>query len=72
MVREYRNVYQRNPDVNILSEFFWLFNNYEYEEMPVSWKKQMNNIGNCEVSIRKLKDKSKMFSSFDDFLNSID
>ena len=72
LVREYRIVYGKDPNEDVLSEFFWLFNNYEYDKMPNSWKNQMNNIGNRERSIEKLEESEMPFNSFEEFLKSIE
>ena len=72
IVKEYRKVYGKNPDEDTMSEFFWLFDKRPLQDMPDSWKRQMYNVGNLDVSINQLSNKELMYDSMEAFFNSID
>lgn len=71
LVREYRSVYGTDPGEDELSEFFWLFDKRDYDDMPDSWKMQMNNTGNREESCRILTERETSFKNITSFLESI-
>ena len=72
LVKEYRQVYGTDPGEDELSEFFWMFDKRVYEEMPSSWKRQMDNVGNREYSCIKLYESKPAFKDMAAFLESIE
>lgn len=70
LVREYRKKYHKNPDENVLSEFFFLFNHGG--ELHDSWKAQMRNVGNYDATYKCLCSHESPFDSMQNFLDSIE
>ena len=71
VVRLYREKYGKNPPPNVLSEFFFLFTN-KVESLDESMQKQLHNLGNYEQSVSKLVEHKPMFSTMEDFFDSIE
>lgn len=71
LVREYRKVYGENPSEEDLSEFFWLFTNKYDDSISQSWKRQINNVGNAERTIKLLNNNVSRYKNMYDFLDSI-
>lgn len=72
LVENYRRVYDRNPDEEAMSEFFWLFSNDADQGcMPPRWRHQMMQAGNIEYSMRELGSHKKGWPDMQAFLASI-
>ena len=70
LVRNYREVYGKEPDDNALAEFFWLFCNDD-SNLPGVWEGKMRLIGNREDTGRVFRNHIPMFKDKDEFLRSI-
>lgn len=70
LVREYRAVYNKEPDEAALQEFFWLFTDGS-NELPEIWDKKLEFAGNYEKSKKMLKNNKKGFNGMKDFLDSV-
>jgi len=70
LVRNYREVYGKEPDDNALAEFFWLFCNDD-SNLPSVWEGKMRLIGNREDTGRVFRNHIPMFKDKDEFLRSI-
>lgn len=70
LVTEYRNVYNREPDAKVLSEFFWLFTD-QTENLPLSWNAQLDRIANGGYSREQLKQNKPKYQDMEDFLSQI-
>lgn len=70
LVRNYREVYGKEPDDKALAEFFWLFCNDD-SNLPGLWEGKMRLIGNREETGRVFRDHTPMFKNKDEFLRSI-
>ncbi len=70
LVRNYREVYGKEPDDNALAEFFWLFCNDD-SNLPGVWERKMRLIGNREDTGRVFRNHIPMFKDKDEFLRSI-
>lgn len=68
LVTEYYNVYGTKPSKNVLSEFFWLFE--ERKELDnSSFRYQMNNMNNYDYSMKIFLESKPMFPSYEKFLD---
>lgn len=67
LVAEYRKVYGKNPDEQVLSEFFWLFTD-DPDNLHPSWQSKMKLVGQETLSREMLKKNPKRFRDMQDFL----
>ena len=70
LVRNYREVYGKEPDDEALAEFFWLFTGND-RNLCASWEQKMQLLGNREKSGQVLNDSTPMFENIQEFLQSI-
>lgn len=70
LVREYREVYGKEPDDKALDEYFWLFCNDE-EKLTELWKHKMTLGGNADYSYEVFRNHKPRFSSLEEFLKSV-
>jgi len=70
LVRNYREVYGKEPDDAALAEFFWLFCNDD-SNLPVIWEGKMQLIDNREVTGEVFRKHIKQFKDKEEFLASI-
>lgn len=70
LVREYRKVYNREPDESALREFFWLFSNNP-ENLPEVWHEVNRLCGNEFMSTEIMKNNKTMYNGMEAFLRSI-
>lgn len=70
LVRNYREVYNEEPDDEALAEFFWLFTKSD-EDLPNAFEDKMRLVGNREQSGKTLRNHNPMFNSKEEFLKSI-
>ena len=70
LVHRYREVYHKEPDERVLSEFFFLYESGDTELNP-SYVYQMKNGRNQEESYRVLRETEKEYHGIDDFLKRI-
>lgn len=67
LVLEYYKVYGKRPEKNVLSEFFWLFEERDNELHP-AFKFQMSVMGNYDDSMKQYKKSKPEFNGYDAFL----
>ena len=70
LVRNYREVYGKEPDDNALAEFFWLFCNDD-SNLPGVWEGKMRLIGNREDTGRVFRNHIPYRTSLNDFLRFV-
>lgn len=70
LVRNYREVYGKEPDDTALAEFFWLFCNDD-SNLPELWERKMGLIGNREETGKVFREHTPMFKDKAEFLNSV-
>ncbi len=70
LVERYRKVFKKNPSINDLNEFLFLFQN-DYDNLPDSFVNKLNICGNYDISLNKLKESYKPYDCFEDFLKKI-
>ncbi|GAA0095276.1 acyltransferase [Clostridium perfringens] len=70
LVLKYREVYNRDPGEEELSEFFYLFSNGN-KKLPLCWERMMKLVGNEDYSYSILKKNLNLFDGIDDFLKSV-
>lgn len=70
LVRNYREVYGKEPDDAAVAEFFWLFCNDD-SNLPAIWEGKMKLMGNREDTGRVFRNHTPMFKSKEEFLKSI-
>jgi len=69
LVREYRQVYGKDPDEQALNEFFWLFTD-DPDNLPECWEEKMQLLGNREMSAKELATNlGKKYRDMRDFLS---
>ena len=68
LVLEYYKVYGKKPTKNILSEFFWLFEERK-EITESSFLTQMRCMNNYDVSLDRFMNTEPVFNGYDEFLN---
>lgn len=68
LVTEYQKVYGCAPDKSALSEFFWLFEK-RVEPTEPSFKTQMNNMNNYDISLKRYLSTSPVFNGYSEFLD---
>lgn len=67
---QYRRAYGKDPEDEILSEFFWLFTGGS-DPIPACWEEKLNLQGNGDFSRKKLRENQKQFANREDFLRKI-
>ncbi|MBR2339632.1 MAG: acyltransferase [Clostridia bacterium] len=65
-VSEYRKVYGKDPDENVMSEFFWLFTDCP-ENLPPKWEYHMSLCGNRELSAKLMREHKISYKNIEDF-----
>ena len=70
LVEKYRERYGKEPGINELREFFWLFEN-DYDKLHKEWKSVIR-LGDNEVITKKvLKENQPLFNGIHDFLSHV-
>lgn len=69
LVREYRKVYHKEIQEDLLEDFSFLFDHKE--PIPDSWDKKMHLLGNYEESLGKWRKFPKRYASVQEFLDEI-
>lgn len=67
LVVQYREAYGKDPEEEILSEFFWLFTDGS-DPIPACWEEKLDLQGNGSFSRKKLRENRKRFADKQDFL----
>lgn len=70
LVKQYRERFHKEPDENVLHEFFWLFTDNP-DQMPNIWQKMNSLVGNGLFSNEKLREHKKQYKDMSAFLESI-
>lgn len=70
LVKNYREVYEKEPDDEVLAEFFWLFTNSD-QNLPSAFEEKMRLVGNREQSGESLRNNTPLFNNKEEFLKSI-
>lgn len=70
LVQKYRERYEKEPDEQVLHEFFWLFSNGS-DELPECWEHMQNLVGNRKKTDEVFAKNEKMFADMEDFLNCV-
>ena len=70
LVRNNREIYNEEPDDEVLSECFWLFTNSD-RDLPDAYEEKMCLVGNREQSGERLRNHTPMFNNKEEFLKSI-
>lgn len=70
LVKNYREVYGKEPDDAALAEFFWLFCDDD-TNLPAIWERKMRLIDNREVTGDVFRNHLKQFKDKEEFLASI-
>lgn len=70
LVAQYRRTYGKEPEDEILSEFFWLFTGGS-NPIPACWEEKLDLQGNGSFSREKLRENRKPFADKGDFLQKI-
>lgn len=68
LVLEYYNVYNKKPEKNVLSEFFWLFEKRD-SELDSSFIYQMKMMNNYDYSLAQFLNSNPEFNGYDEFLD---
>lgn len=69
LVKEYRKVFNKEPEEKHLHEFFWLFSNGN-DNIPECWKKML--MGRGEMCASLFKKNKKKYSDMESFLKKVD
>jgi len=70
LVESYRKRYGKNPNEEILREFFWLFSDNP-NSIPSVWEEVNNLCGNSTYTNAVMKKHKKSFENIEEFLESI-
>lgn len=70
LITLYRERYGKEPDEDVLREFFWLFSNDPYD-LPNSWKNVNKLCGNITMTENTMKKHNTMYKDMKSFLDSI-
>ena len=69
LIKEYRKVFNKEPEEKHLHEFFWLFSNRN-DEIPECWKRMLFLGG--EMCVAKFKRNEKKYSDMETFLKTVE
>lgn len=70
LVKEYRKVFNKDPEEKHLHEFFWLFSNGN-DDIPECWKRMLF-LGKDEMCVTKFKRNKKKYSAMESFLKTVE
>lgn len=70
LVREYRERYGKNPDEQMLHEFFWLFSDGN-DKLPGCWDHMQDLVGNRKQTDEVFAKNKKMFENMEVFFNHV-
>lgn len=70
LVKEYRKVFNKDPEEKHLHEFFWLFSNGD-DAIPECWKRMLFLRGD-EMCTAKFKRNKKKYSHMESFLKTVE
>ena len=71
LVRLYRKKNNKEPGIEHLHEYFWLFTDSS-DELPELWKNMMSLMNNEDMSYEAFKNNKKRFNSLKEFLKTIE
>ncbi len=67
LVKEYKEVYKTYPPIEVMHEYFWLFEN-QFENLHNEFKNKLALKGNFEKSFEKFKENKPLFTDYKEFL----